>query len=293
MREENYFKIKLQNSIDTLAMTKNKLESLDIQINLLKVRFDHDKKVYDDQTIHMQNIVKDMEKRIPELEKKIEQGYTTIDMRTGKAYKSFKERHVRLLQDKIKESEAREKAGAAAYKQKLALRKRKRYKLSETELDIVIAEEVRESLQPADELKANREREKERLEEKAEYYRRQLAELKTPVEKPKEVEFDSIGNEVIEKAIKKHDLDKSKALELIAETPIEVILEEKKEIANEMRKVADLMNGETTELQWLTAKRQDWIDQYNVEEGGKAVHQGRITNGFRAWCEGKGYKIGG
>ena len=70
MREENYFKIKLQNSIDTLSMAKSKLEHLDIQINLLKVRFDHDKKVYDDQTIHMQDIVKNMEKRIPELEEK-------------------------------------------------------------------------------------------------------------------------------------------------------------------------------------------------------------------------------
>ena len=293
MREENYFKIKLQNSIDTLAMAKSKLDHLDIQINLLKVRFDHDKKVYDDQAIHMQNIVKDMEKRIPELEKKIENGYTTIDMRTGKAYKSFKDRHVKLLQDKIKESELKQKAQAEASKQKLALRKKKRSKLSETELDIVIAEEVRESLQPADELKTNREREKERLEEKAEYYRQQLAELKAPKTEEKEVKFDSVGNEVkkVENALESlEEIEEEFTKEAIS---IDTIILEKEDIANEMRKVADLMNGETKELQWLTAKRQDWIDQFELEEGGKAVWQGRITNGFKVWCEAKGYKIGG
>ena len=324
MREENYFKIKLQMSIDTLAMAKRKLEHLDIQINLLKVRFDHDKKVYDDQAIHMQNIVKDMEKRIPDLEKKIEKGFTTIDMRTGKGYKSFTDRHVSLLQDKIKETEQRQKVQAEAYKQKLALRKKKRGKLSEEELEIVIAEEVRESLQPEDELKANREREKERLEDKAEYYRQKLAELKDPKKEEPEVEFDAVGNELKEiikadpppnipaevineileeaedKIIEMFDLDTAEVVgtqpkaipELISE-PIEVILEEKKEIANEMRKVANLMDGETKELQWLTAKRPDWIKEFELEEGGKAVWQGRITNGFKQWCEAKGYKIGG
>ena len=313
MREENYFKIKLQNSIDTLAMAKSKLDHLDIQINLLKVRFDHDKKVYDDQAIHMQNIVENMIKRIPELEKKIEKGYTTIDMRTGKAYKSFTDRHVSLLQDKIKETELRQKAQAEAYKLKLELRKKKRTKLSEAELDIVIAEEVRESLQPADELQTNRDKEKERLEAKAEYYRQQLAELKESKKETPEVKFDTVGNEVEpkktikavvneileeaeDKIIEELDLD---PLGLDNETvgttevPIEVILAEKEDIANEMRNVADLMDGETKELQWLTAKRPDWIKQFELEEGGKAVWQGRITNGFKQWCEAKGYIIGG
>lgn len=306
MREENYFKIKLQNSIDTLSMAKRKLEHLDIQINLLKVRFDHDKKVYDDQAIHMQNIVLDMEKRIPELEKKIEKGFTTIDMRTGKGYKSFTDKHVSLLQDKIKETEANQKALAEAQKQKLALRKKKRTKLSDEELDIVIAEEVRESLQPKDELQANRDKEKERLEQKLEDYERQLEELKNP-KKPKEVEFDPVGNEVVEpiktiKAVVNDILEEAedKIIEILEplpaeleEIPIEVILAEKEDIANEMRNVANLMDGETKELQWLTAKRPDWIEQYNLEEGGKAVWQGRITNGFKQWCEAKGYKIGG
>lgn len=327
MREENYFEIKLQMSIDTLSMAKRKLEHLDIQINLLKVRFDHDKKVYDDQAIHMQNIVKDMEKRIPKLEKKFKEGYTTIDMRTGKAYKSFDDHHIGLLQDKIKETELRQKAQAEAYKKKLALRKKKRDKLSEAELDIVIAEEVRESAQPADELKTNREKEKERLEQKLADYAEQLEELKNP-KKVKEVEFDAVGNEIPEsiKKIIKADPPPSipaevineileeaedKIIELLEPLPleswpetdstvgttpevsIEVILEEKKDIANDMRKVADLMNGETKELQWLTAKRPDWIKQFELEEGGKAVWQGRITNGFKAWCADKGYIIGG
>ena len=319
MREENYFKIKLQNSIDTLAMAKRKLDHLDVQINVLKARFDHDKKVYDDQAIHMQDIVSNMEKRIPELEKKIEKGYTTIDMRTGKSFKSFEAKHIGLLQDKIKETERRQKAHAEAYKQKLALRKKKRDKLSDKELDIVIAEEVREFAQPPDELKANREKEKERLEAKAEFYRAKLAELKEPKKEAPEVKFDSVGNEIKE-IIKTDPSPKIREIideileeaedELIealdpdplgldnetvgtTEVPIGVIIAEKEDIANEMRKVADLMNGETKELQWLTAKRQDWIDQYEVEEGGKAVWQGRITNGFKQWCEDKGYKIGG
>ena len=299
MREENYFKIKLQNSIDTLVMAKSKLEHLDIQINLLKVRFDHDKKVYDDQAIHMQNVVKNMEKRIPELEKKIEKGYTTIDMKTGKAFKSFEAKQEGLLQDLIKETERRQKAHAEAYKQKLALRKKKRDKLSEAELDVVIAEEVREFAQPEDELKANREKEKERLEAKAEFYRAKLAELKEPKKEEPEVEFDSVGNEVPE-VTKVPEIKPVKTIKAVvndvleeAEVPIEVILEEKKDIANEMKKVADAMNGETKELQWLTAKRPDWIQQFELEEGGKAVWQGRITNGFKQWCEAKGYIIGG
>ena len=305
MREENYFKIKLRNAKDTLVMAERSLESLDIQINLLKVRFDHDKKVYDDQAIHMQNIVKSMEKRIPELEKKIEKGYTTIDMKTGKAFKSFKAKQIGLLQDQIKETKERQKAHAEAYKQKLALKEKNRSKLSDAELDIVIAEEVRESMQPADELKANREKEKERLEKKAEYYREELAKLKVPKKAPIKT-IKAVVNDILEEAEDKiievleplpAELEDVLGLddETIGSTeaPIEVIVAEKLEIANEFRNVADLMDGETKELQWLTAKRPDWIEQFELEEGGKAVWQGRITNGFKLWCEAKGYKIGG
>ena len=232
-------------------------------------------------------------------------------LKTGKGYKSFKDRHISLLQDQIKDTEAKQKAQAEANKQKIALRKKKRSKLSDKELDIVIAEEVRESLQPKDELKANSEREKERLEAKAEYYRQKLAELKETPKKKKEVEFDAVGNikevidEVLEEAEDKIidilDLDKTPEATTWIETeatatnevPLKVIIAEKEEIADEMRRIADEMNGETKELQWLTAKRPDWIAQFELEEGGKAVWQGRITNGFKQWCEAKGYKIGG
>ena len=299
MREENYFEIKLRSAKDTLVMAERRLESLDIQINLLKVRFDHDKKVYDDLAIHMQNIVKDMEKRIPDLEKKIEKGYTTVDMKTGKAFKSFKDKQVGLLQDKIKETKERQKAHAEAYKQKLALKEKNRSKLSDAELDIVIAEEVRESMQPADELKANREKEKERLQKKAEFYKEQLAKLKVPKKAPIKT-IKAVVNDILEEAedkiIDELDLDSAEFQEGVAFNPepeLEVLLAEKEDIANEFRNVADLMDGETKELQWLTAKRPDWINQFELEEGGKAVWQGRITNGFKVWCESKGYKIGG
>jgi len=307
MREENYFKGKLQISKDNLVMAKSKLEHLDIQINLLKIRFDHDKKVYDDQAIHMQEIVSDMEKRIPELEKKIEKGYTTIDMKSGKAFKSFKARHVGLLQDKIKVAETRQKEAVERAKQKKSLKKKKRDRLSDKELDLVIAEEVREYAQPEDEIKSNLEKEKERLEAQAESYRQQLAELKATKKVEPEVKFDSVGNEVkkIIKAnlppiIKEPIEEKEKIREEIIdhlleqkEVSLDTLIEEKKEIANEMRNVANLMNGETKELKWLTAKRADWIKQFELEEGGKAVWQGRVTNGFKQWCEAKGYKIGG
>ena len=179
MREENYFIKKLENSIETLQMAKSKLEHLDIQINLLKVRFEHDKKIYNDQTLHMQKIVSNMEKRIPELEKKLAQGYTTIDMRTGKAFKSFTERHVVLLKDKIKASEAQQKVVVKQFKEVQSLKKKKRTSLTPEQLDAVIAEEVREEAQPPDELKANRDREMERLRLEAEAYREKIEKLES------------------------------------------------------------------------------------------------------------------
>jgi len=244
-------------------------------------------------------------------------------MRTGKAFKSFDAKHIGLLQDQIKETERRQKAHAEAYKLKLALRKKKRDKLSDEELDIVIAEEVREFAQPKDELKANREKEKERLEAKAEFYRAKLAELKEPKKEEPEVVFDAVGNEVPKvpevkpvktiKAVVNDILEEAEdkiidELDLYstddsityhpnqtttAEVSMDTIISEKHEMATEFRKVAELMNGETKELQWLTAKRPDWINQFELEEGGKAVWQGRITNGFKQWCEDKGYVIGG
>ena len=113
MREENYFVKKLEMAKESIIFAKSKLDHLDVQINVLNVRFEHDKKVYNDQAKHMQEIIADMEKRIPEYEKKIAQGYVAVDMRTGKAYKSFNERQTGILKDKIKASEEAQKARKA------------------------------------------------------------------------------------------------------------------------------------------------------------------------------------
>jgi len=112
MREENYFKIKLETSKETLQMAQSKLEHLDVQINLLELRFEADKKIYNDQVTRAQLIVSDMKKRIPKLEDKIEKGYVAIDMRTGKAYKSYTDRHVGLLKDKIDFAKEQQKEAA-------------------------------------------------------------------------------------------------------------------------------------------------------------------------------------
>jgi hypothetical protein len=199
MREENYFKIKLETSRETLSNAERRLENLDIQINLLELRFEHDKKIYNDRVEHEQKIVSGMEKRIPELEKKIAQGYTTIDMRTGKAFKSFDERHKGLLKDKIKATEELQKAVVEKYKKRQALKGKNKKKLSLKDLDVVEAQEVREEAQPEDELEEVKEKEIERLKLKEEFYRKELERLKNApknVEK-KEVKFDSNGNEVL------------------------------------------------------------------------------------------------
>lgn len=199
MREENYFKIKLETSKETLSSAKRRLEALDIQMNLLKLRFDHDKKIYNDRVNREQKIVSNLEKRIPDLEKKIAAGYKAIDMRTGKAYKSFKDRHVSQLKDKIKSTEERQKIAAEKYKQRQALKGKKRSKLAPEELDVIAAQEVREEAQPKDELEEVKEKEIERLKLKEEFYRKELERLKNAPKKieKKEVKFDSNGNEVL------------------------------------------------------------------------------------------------
>ena len=205
MREENYFEKKLETSKETLSNAKRRLENLDVQINLLELRFEHDKKIYNDRVEHEQKIVSNMEKRIPELEKKLSQGYTTIDMRTGKAFKSFKDRHIGLLKDKIKATEEQQKIVVEKYEQRNSLKKKKRSRLTPEELDVVAAQEVREEAQPADELKTIQEKEIERLKLKEEFYRVELEKLKKQPKKPivKEVKFDSNGNEVLKELLDK------------------------------------------------------------------------------------------
>lgn len=175
MREENYFEKKLETCKETLAGAKTKINDLDIQMMKLKERFEHDKKVYNDQTIHMQNTIKDMEKRIPELKKKLKAGYTTIDMRTGKAFKSFKERHIEHLKEKIKQFEENQKLIEANYQRKQELKKKKR--LTPEQQETVKAEAIRVDMEGEDEIKIVYEQQIENLKKKKETYEQQLAEL--------------------------------------------------------------------------------------------------------------------
>lgn len=93
------------------------------------------------------------------------------------------------------------------------------------------------------------------------------------------------------KAALEKELNEIKEPEKKEEIPVEVLVEEKKQIAQELRKVANEMNGEARQVELVTTNCQDWIDQYAIEEGGKAIWQGRITNGFRTWCEAKGFEL--
>ena len=258
IREENYYQIKLNTCKETLDMAKRRIEHLDIQILKLKERFDHDKKVYDDQAKHMQNIITDMEKRIPDLEKKLKQGYTTIDLRTGKSYKSFKARHIEHLQEKSEWAKNNQKLLEKKYQERQALKKKKR--LTPEQQEIKEAEEIRESLQGKDEIKQVYEKQMESLQKKADTYEQQLEELieltakkKAPISKPK------------------------------ITSPNELDLSEETE-------GTDFVKIDSNELKLLLENHQDWIEAYGIEEGGLAVWQGRITNGFRQWLESKGYK---
>ena len=257
MRNENYFEVKLASAKETLTMAERKLEHLDIQMQKLKERFDHDKKVYDDQAKHMQEIISEMKKRIPQLEKKLEQGYSHFDVKTGKAYKSFDEIHEGRLRDKIDETKRLEEEFQAEHERRKKLMTKKRP--SEEDLEIIEAERIRESLQPKEEIDEAKQKQIELLQEKRAFYQARLAELEKKAP---------------------HD-----------EAPIDKIIEEKNEIAEEFRRVADEMNGESRQLKTVVDSCMDWIDEYADTEGGHAIWQGRITNGFRTWCESKGYKL--
>jgi hypothetical protein len=222
MREENYFEKKLATCKETLASAERKLEHLDIQLIKLKERFDHDKKVYDDQVIHMQNIVSDMKKRIPGLEKKIEQGYSTIDIRTGKAYKSFKDRHIGHLEEKREWALENQKLLQENYERKQVLKKKKRDKLKPKELEIIEAEEIRESLQGKDELQEAHERQIEQLQKKADFYQSELEALKETKPKPEKenpIILDNLEKEIEDVVEVLDELKKDEEAEIIEEKP--------------------------------------------------------------------------
>ena len=291
LRNENYFEKKLEMSKDKLSMAQRKLEHFDIQMEALKVRFEHDKKVYNDQAKHMQEIVADMEKRIPKLEKKLRQGYTHVDLNTGKAYKSFDDIHIAQLEAKRLETIERQRAIAEKQKKRQELRDTKdRSKLSKAEKELVIAIEIQDDMQSEDEIKANQEKELERIQKKREFYEEELFKLGNPVENIIEEALEDIEEavETIEEVIKPEPVLLPK--KALIKTP-DTELDKMKEVSRQANEFKTELNGVIKEMEWLLTLHQDWMLEYTEEEGGKAIHAGRIVNGFRSWCENKGYKI--
>lgn len=300
MREENYFEIKLRTCEETLASAQSKLEHLDIQIKNLELRFEHDKKIYNDQAIHMQNIIVDMKKRIPKLKKRIAKGYIAYDIRTDKGYKSYKDLHEAKLEAKRQEAIDNYNAAKAKIEKRKALLESKKPRSPE-EKEILVAAELQKEDQPEHEVKASQEKQLEDLKRKREFYEAELAKLGHEIEKevvdnkitfiedqfePKDSPLEIGTMEIpvkINKEVKPPEI-----------TPVETTIEERTEVSKALRGMADTMNGETAEIQWLerTEAGKRMMVQYSELEGGHAIWRGTITKGFREFCKIQGYTIG-
>ena len=319
MREENYFEKKLEMSKDKLAMAKRKLEHFDIQMEVLKVRFEHDKKVYNDQIIHMQYVVTEMKKRIPKLEKRLKKGYRVFDVRANKGYKSFEDMHAAQLETKRLQLVENQRLLEEKFAKRKALKEKPQIALTEADKEIVESIKIQESLQEDHDIEMNQEKQLENLRKKREFYEQELEKLGAEVKEP-EVKFDAVGNEIkgmkleeLEEMIKPSEIKKEitlDELELALEKDLvklpdkEVIphidivktpnddVSQLKSISQQIGEQKDEINGMVKEMEWLLTRHQDWMGSYTTEEGGKAIYSGRITNGFRSWCEEKGYKIG-
>ena len=263
MREENYFEKKLEISKDTLAYTISQLDHFDIQIKKLTEVYEYNLEQYNKKVIRLQEIKANMGPRIESLEKKLKLGYTCVDMRTGKAYKSVDARHKAILSQKIKEAEDRYKAMKKAYD----LKKRK----GEIPKPVVEA--------PTGEIiESQQERELRLLKEK--YNRLEAQRKELELKKKEETELLKVAKE----------LEKEGKAEII-EDIIEEAVDKIEDIIEDV--VEDSIDLDSTKEGTELMKVPDsWIMDYFNEEGGKAIWQGRLTNGFKAWCESKGYKIG-
>ena len=74
----------------------------------------------------------------------------------------------------------------------------------------------------------------------------------------------------------------------IEEPPIEKVLEEKSNIADKMRDIADDINGEALIIAYVCQK--GWNDEFENLFPKKAIWQGQITQGFAEWLkESKNY----
>ena len=87
---KEYFKIKLQVVKDNLVHTNTVLGNLDGQLRQLDLVYEADKAKYEARIKHFQELQRADEARIKDIEKKISDGYSYIDMKTGKAYKTMK-----------------------------------------------------------------------------------------------------------------------------------------------------------------------------------------------------------
>lgn len=92
--------------------------------------------------------------------------------------------------------------------------------------------------------------------------------------------------EALEEELKKLEVPEPKF-----PVPFKKQAEEQKEIAEKLREHADELNGLSKSIMNLIENHKDWISEYSIEEGGKAIWQGRITKGFQTWCEAKGYEL--
>lgn len=270
MREENYFEIKLENCKETLNMAQRKLEHLDIQIKNLELRFEHDKKGYNDQAIHMQAIVEDMNKRIPKLEKQLKKGFRAYNVRTGKGYSSYEAMHIAHLESLRQESIENQKAIEArnALKREL-LKTPETAKLSPEDKQLKEAAIVQKEAQPKEDIKVAQEQQLEAIVKKREFYEAELAKL-GKITKPEPFIIESQNNEI----------------------------EKMKATRDQIQQVKEELNGKITKEE----KDKLWVEQstqgqalsklYKQTEGGNAVWNGVITKGFRTFCEINQLKIG-
>lgn len=278
MREENYFKIKLENCKETLAMAQSKIEHLDIMMENLRIRFEYDQKVYNDQAIHMQEIIKDMKTRIPKLERQIKKGYKAVNIRTGKGYKSFEARHKAHLEAKRLEAEANYEAAQARIKKKHNLLEDKNKAITPEEKDILHAAQIQADMQPEEDIKTLEEKQLENLRKKQEYYEQQIKELQEKAKGPIQKEEPYIKSGL-----------KSPWEPNDAPTEADQKPQTKKEFIEEIEKAAEAAQQKAEEASKAIQFYADnleripptWIVEFETRFPKKAIWQGRITNDFK------------
>ena len=92
----------------------------------------------------------------------------------------------------------------------------------------------------------------------------------------------SVRNQSIMEELKERMKAEKKAKIIKADPPPEIL--------NALGPIDETI--EYDEAKDLFDNHQDWIKEYAMEEGGKAIWQGKITKGFLTWSAFKGYKLG-